>query len=124
MLVSLDEPVRYIDRHSTAYGLGAANYDIDTANHRLCIVCRSIFNGGDLRLARYLRGLTNPPVYIHYQYTHHQTMTALRTTMNAGCPMCTVVLHKFERKNNVNLQPTENFDLRWNFKRVEASSGS
>jgi hypothetical protein len=44
--------------------------------------------------------------------------------MKAGCPMCAVVLHKFERENNVNLQPTENFDLRWNFRRVEASSGS
>jgi hypothetical protein len=95
VLVLLDEPVRYIDRHSTAYDLGPANHDIDTVNHRLCIVCGSIFNGGNLRHAPYLPGLTNPPVYIHHQYTHHRTMTALRTAMKTGCPMLTMVLHKF-----------------------------
>jgi hypothetical protein len=30
MLVSLDEPVRYIDRQSTAYDLGPANHDTGT----------------------------------------------------------------------------------------------
>jgi hypothetical protein len=51
-------------------------------------------------------------------------MTALRTAMKAGCPMRAMVLHKFEQEDNVHLQPKENFDLRWNFKRVEAWSGS
>ena len=51
-------------------------------------------------------------------------MTALRTAVKAGRPMCAVVLHKFEREHDFHLQPMENFDLRWNFKRVETSSGS
>jgi len=101
---------------------------IRLANDKLCHLCKSIFHGKTKPVLLSEAKYEGSQKTTEYKYYHHQTMRGLRDAVKEGCPLCVLMLRRFERLLNwppVNISkyveqpPIEDFQLRLKFGRSE-----
>jgi hypothetical protein len=121
---STDEEDKSAARDYGTSSLEVVQGKMRLANDKLCHLCKSIFHGKVKPVLLPEAMYEGSEERTEYKYYHHQNMRGLRAAVKEGCPLCVLMLRRFERLLNwppVNISkfldqpPIEDFQLRLRF---------
>jgi hypothetical protein len=123
---STDEEDKSAARDDGTSSLEAVQGNMRLANDKLCHLCKPIFHGKAKPVLLSEAKYEGSEERTEYKYYHHQNMRGLRTAVKKGCPLCVLMLRRFERLLNwpplnaskyVDQPPIEDLQLRLKFRK-------